>query len=124
MKPKTCVIALRREHDSKCFNSTYVSTSSTGRHLTVLSGGVFQGGSLEERQFIPPQLPPPIIEELTELEQSVLQLIEEDNKISMTQISLQLGISRDTIKEYIKRLREKQRIIRVGGNRGGYWKVL
>jgi len=98
------------------------------RHLTVLSGGVFQGGSLEERQFIPPQLPPqlppPIIEELTELEQSVLQLIEEDNKISMTQISLQLGISRDTIKEYIKRLREKQRIIRVGGNRGGYWKVL
>ena len=73
---------------------------------------------------LPPQLPPPIKEELTNLELSVLALIEKNNKITITQISVNLEIGRDTVKEYIKRLKEKQKITRIGGNRGGYWKIL
>ncbi len=71
-----------------------------------------------------PPITPPKEKSLTDLELSILELIEKDNKVSMTKMANQLGIGRDTIKEYIKRLREKQRITRIGSNRSGYWKVL
>ena len=74
--------------------------------------------------MFPIKLPPPIKEELTNLELSVIALIEKNNKITITQISVNLEIGRDTVKEYIKRLKGKQKITRIGGNRGGYWKIL
>ncbi|MCK4643351.1 putative DNA binding domain-containing protein [bacterium] len=61
---------------------------------------------------------------LTKLETKILDLIKSNNRISRKQIAVELGISPDTVKEYIRRLRDKKVIDREGKTRSGKWIIL
>lgn len=62
------------------------------------------------------------INELTDRQKEVLELIKNNPKISITQIAETLEISRSAIQEHIDLLKEKQIIEREGGTKG-YWKI-
>jgi ATP-dependent DNA helicase RecG len=75
--------------------------------------------------FYRPTLTPPVkIDGLTDLENKILNLIYKDNKISTSAIAAKLNIKRDTVKEYIKKLKIKKKLKRVGKTSSGYWKVI
>jgi len=71
-----------------------------------------------------PQATPQVVfENLTALEQKIVLLIGKDKYISRADIAGKLRISADTVKEYIKRLRNRNIIRRKGKTTGGYWLV-
>lgn len=53
----------------------------------------------------------------------ILDLIMQDNKITIMQICQQLGMSESGVKKVIKKLKDENRVQRAGGTRG-YWEVL
>lgn len=57
------------------------------------------------------------------LTEKILGLLLRNNKMSAASIAKQLRISRDTVKEYLDKLKVQRRIQRVGSARSGYWKV-
>lgn len=61
---------------------------------------------------------------LTKLERKVLDEIIKKPSTSSTEIGSILGISPETVKDYISRLKIKGVIDRIGPPRGGYWKVI
>jgi len=71
---------------------------------------------------VTPQVTPQA--ELTELEDKIFNLIQKNKNISRREISKVLGIGEDTVKEYLKKLKEKGRIMRVGETSAGYWEVI
>lgn len=57
-------------------------------------------------------------------ESALLQLLAEDPHCTVTRAAERLGVSRKTIAARLKSLKEKDRIVRIGSSRAGYWKVL
>jgi len=55
---------------------------------------------------------------------TVLNLIRQNNKITAVKISELLNISLSTVKRKIKKLKEKSIIERVGSDKTGYWKII
>ena len=53
----------------------------------------------------------------------ILALIENDDHISLSQMSVQLGVSYKTIQRCVDRLRKAGLLERIGGRRFGYWKI-
>lgn len=71
-----------------------------------------------------PRDTPQLGSDLAGLEDRILGLISEDASISRREISESLSIGKDTIKEYVRRLKVKGQLTRVGGNTGaGYWEL-
>ncbi len=62
--------------------------------------------------------------DLTSLEENILNIIIQEPKISINKLAVKLSISRDTVAEYINRLKKKNVLYRAGSKRGGYWKVI
>ena len=62
--------------------------------------------------------------ELSENEQNVLNVLKENGKLTLEQVSVKIGKSLRTVKSIIKSLIEKKMIERVGSKKSGYWKVL
>ncbi|MBI9065653.1 MAG: putative DNA binding domain-containing protein [Salinivirgaceae bacterium] len=62
--------------------------------------------------------------EITELEEKIIHKIIENPKISINKIGEKLGIGRDTVAEYINKLKRKGILLREGSKRGGSWKVI
>lgn len=60
---------------------------------------------------------------LSERQKEVVNLIIQNNKISITDLSEKLNINRSAAQEHIELLKEKGIIKRIGGTRG-YWKIL
>jgi ATP-dependent DNA helicase RecG len=58
------------------------------------------------------------------LSEKILLLITNDGSISMSEIGKKLGIQRDTVKEYIARLKQDEKIRRVGKTRAGHWEIV
>ena len=54
----------------------------------------------------------------------LLYLIKENPKITRDNLANNLGISINTVKEYILKLKKEKKLERVGDNRNGYWKVI
>jgi len=78
---------------------------------------------------IKPPLKPPLKTEiqdvyLTELEDKIFKQIQIDNHITFENIAKNLSISRNTVKEYVDKLKNKRVLRRVGGRRGGHWEIL
>ena len=67
---------------------------------------------------------PPITPPISDLEKKVLALLKKHPSISFTGLGKQLAISRDTAKEYVNKLKEKNVVKRVGPARGGHWEVV
>ena len=54
----------------------------------------------------------------------IIQIIKKDNQVTIIQIAGMLGVSDKTIKRDIVKLKDQNRLIRVGSLRSGCWKVL
>lgn len=77
-----------------------------------------------EKEWITWSLPPPVESDLTELEERFLTLLSSEATLSRTQMAERLEMGLDTVKEYLRKLREKGYIERLGGNRRtGRWVV-
>lgn len=63
------------------------------------------------------------VEELTERQREILDIITKNNKISYKAISEILNINESAVTKHISNLKNKKIIERIGGTRG-YWKVL
>lgn len=61
---------------------------------------------------------------VNEIEEKILKFIDNDSAITITQLSMELELSRKTIAAKLKTLKEKKMIERVGSSRKGYWKIL
>ena len=61
---------------------------------------------------------------VNEIEEKILKFIDNDPAITITQLSMELELSRNTIAAKLKTLKEKKMIERVGSSRKGYWKIL
>ena len=62
--------------------------------------------------------------ELTESEVKIIELFNENGKITLEEVSVKLGRSLRTVKSIVKSLVEKKKVERVGSKKDGYWKVL
>lgn len=78
---------------------------------------------------VTPQATPQVAEDkhlrtLTELETKILSLIKENARISRNEIARSLNITAGTVKEYLKRLKNKNIIKRYGSTSAGYWEII
>lgn len=62
--------------------------------------------------------------ELTESEVKIIELFNENGKITLEEVSVKLGRSLRTVKSIVKSLIEKKKVERVGSKKDIYWKVL
>ena len=62
--------------------------------------------------------------ELTERQEEILDLIEQNNKISRKQLSEILSINPSAIQKHISKLKQKGLIKRIGPDKGGYWEIV
>ena len=85
------------------------------------------GEGVDRLELTPPVTPPatpPVESDLTELEERFLALLSAEATLSRTQMAERLEMGLDTVKEYLRKLREKGYIERLGGNRRtGRWVV-
>lgn len=56
--------------------------------------------------------------------QSILNAISQNPKVSAAEIAMKIGISSRAVEKRIKTMRENGIILRVGPDRGGYWKII
>jgi ATP-dependent DNA helicase RecG len=56
--------------------------------------------------------------------QKILELIEQDPKISRRELAEKIGISEDGIKFNLNQLKNQQKIRRIGPDKGGYWEIV
>ena len=64
------------------------------------------------------------MDDLTELERKIFLFIKNNNKISRSGLAEELNIGPDTVKEYLKKLKNKGYIKRIGPDFGGYWQII
>ncbi len=95
--------------------------------LAVEEMGDFFKVELRLSPPITPPITPPINEaidaELTELELKLLKLLRLEPKISTSGLAQKMGIKRDTVKEYLTRLKIKGVLVRNGTPRSGFWEL-
>lgn len=60
---------------------------------------------------------------ITSRQAKILQLIREDNSLSREAISKQLEVSDSSVYRDIEKLKKIGVLERIGGNKGGYWKI-
>ena len=72
-----------------------------------------------------PKLCPNFAQTINEsVENGIIELIKENSKITQVEMAKILGVSRDQIKRNIKKLKDDNKIDRIGNRNSGYWKVL
>lgn len=64
-----------------------------------------------------------VSEKVTDKEKRVLEMIIEDPGYTTTQIAEKMSVTRKTVSGYIRSLKEKGIIERIGSDRKGYWKI-
>ena len=64
-----------------------------------------------------------VIDEVSEREYEVLKLLNEDPGYTTVQLAEKMSVTRKTISAYIKSLKEKDIIERIGSDRKGHWKI-
>ncbi len=57
-------------------------------------------------------------------EKQLLELLQDNPKLSAAKAAEQMGVSSRQIKRIIKRLRESGKLVRHGSDRIGYWEVV
>ena len=73
-----------------------------------------------------PQVTPQVTPQagLTGLEAQIVKEILKNPRISRKEIAKELKISSDTVKEYLRKLKDKNVLVRKGKTSGGYWEVV
>ncbi|MCD7791572.1 MAG: winged helix-turn-helix domain-containing protein [Bacteroides thetaiotaomicron] len=85
-------------------------------------GKIYCKFTAAEEQIV--RRPGGVTERVTEQELKVIELLQEDPGYTYAELAEKLSVSRKTISERIKKLREKKVIERVGSATKGYWKIL
>lgn len=62
-------------------------------------------------------------EKITSRQAKILQLIGEDNSLSREAISKKIKVSESSVYRDIEKLKRIGKLERIGGNKGGYWKI-
>jgi ATP-dependent DNA helicase RecG len=62
--------------------------------------------------------------ELTKKQQQILEIIQDNPKMSRLELSKDLGINPSAVQKHIEKLKEKGLLRRIGPDKGGYWEVL
>ena len=65
-----------------------------------------------------------VTEKVTEKEKLVIGLIEKNKDVTIQEIAKNIKISRKSVNAYIKQLKEKGLLQRVGPDKGGHWKII
>jgi len=65
-----------------------------------------------------------VTDQVTENEKRLLALLAEDPGYTLAQLVERTGVSRKTVAQRLKKLKEEGAIERVGSDRKGYWKIL
>ena len=63
------------------------------------------------------------LENLSEREKSILEEIKQNHRITQYKLSEIIGISPKNVRIYIKRLKDKGFLKRIGADKGGYWSI-
>ncbi len=63
-------------------------------------------------------------EKLGETQQAIMQLMQNNPKIAITKIAIELGISTTAIEKHIKALKNNGYMNRIGGAKGGHWEII
>lgn len=63
-----------------------------------------------------------VLDTLTESEKKVLEILDDNPLVTYMEIADKLSVSRKTVSQKIKMLKDKGIIIRVGSAKKGYWK--
>ena len=83
--------------------------------------------------FVTVTFPFPIIEKSSEKSsekgsekssEKILFLMKKDPKITISKIAQELLISTRAVEKHLASLKKERKVRRVGGDRGGYWKIL
>jgi ATP-dependent DNA helicase RecG len=61
--------------------------------------------------------------QLNEKEMQIVRLLTEDPAYTVTQLSQMMNVSRTTIANYLRKMKEKHVIKRIGSDRQGYWHI-
>lgn len=61
---------------------------------------------------------------MSDTEQRVIECIKQDNKLSAEAIAIKIGVTERTVSRTLKKLKEKQFIMRIGSNKTGFWKII
>ena len=77
-----------------------------------------------DKAEITPPITPPVTPPITELERKILDLIIENPLVSSQELADLLLMRRDTVKEYLGRLKGKGLLLREGSTRSGRWIVV
>ena len=64
-----------------------------------------------------------VTDKVTDAEKKILSQLEVDPGYSYVDLAEKLGVSKKTIAEHIKSLKEKGIIKRIGNNKNGYWEI-
>ena len=73
---------------------------------------------------VTPPVTPLVTPPITGLELKILGLLKDDPQLSSSELAALLSIGRDTVKEYLGRLKRKGVLVREGAPRSGSWVVL
>ena len=65
-----------------------------------------------------------VTETLTESEKKILGILRENPSLTYVELADRLKISRKTVSQKLKLLKDKGIIVRVGSAKKGYWKLL
>ena len=65
-----------------------------------------------------------VTETVTERQKQILSLIIKDNKITTSELAAELAVTRMTISREISALKSLKILERIGGDKGGHWKVI
>ena len=64
-----------------------------------------------------------VTEKVTEGEAKILVMLSQNRKITQNELAIHLGVSRKTVSAWIRTLKEKNLIRRIGSDRKGHWEV-
>jgi ATP-dependent DNA helicase RecG len=64
-----------------------------------------------------------LVDGLVESQRRIVEMIQNNPKISKKSMAEQIGISQTAIDKHIKTLKEKQLLIRIGSDRTGVWQL-
>jgi Fic family protein len=56
--------------------------------------------------------------------EKILRLIQQNSQVTIKELAEQIGISTRAIEKNIAKLKSENRIERIGGDKGGHWKVI
>ena len=76
-------------------------------------GSLYQGGKLSQTNIA-----------LTERQQKILELLNENVALNSNNLAEKLGVSRKTIERDMTVLQEKGLVQRVGSNKTGHWELV